>query len=106
MQYLITHSEHHIPWNKGKITGQKPPLKRNEIWAIRVHLHLRGRLRDLTMFNMAIDSKLRAFAKIEKVSARSGGQFMVKTRVTLEIENIKRPALIAHILSLYVVDIE
>lgn len=53
-----------------------------------------------------VDSKLRAFAKIEKVSARSGGQFMVKTRVTLEIENIKRPALIAHILSLYVVDIE
>ena len=60
MQYLLTHSEHHIPWNKGKITGQKPPLKRNEIWAIRVRLHIRGRLRDLAMFNMAIDSKLRA----------------------------------------------
>ena len=53
-----------------------------------------------------VDSKLRAHAKIDKVSARSGGQFMVKTRVTLEIENIDRPALIAHILSLYVVDIE
>ena len=60
MQYLLTHSEHHVPWNKGKITGQKPPLKRNEIWAIRVHLHIHGRLRDLAMFNMAIDSKLRA----------------------------------------------
>ena len=60
MQYLLTHSEHHIPCNKGKITGQKPPLKRNEIWAIRVRLHIRGRLRDLAMFNMAIDSKLRA----------------------------------------------
>jgi len=53
-----------------------------------------------------VDSKLRAHAKIEKVSARSDGQFMVKTRVTLEIEKIERPALIAHILSLYVVDIE
>ena len=59
MQYLLTHAEHHIPWNKGKITGQRPPLKRNEIWAIRVRLHIRGRLRDLAMFNMAIDSKLR-----------------------------------------------
>ncbi len=60
MQYLLTHSEQHIPWNKGKITGQKPPLKRNEIWAIRIRLHTRGRLRDLALFNMAIDSKLRA----------------------------------------------
>jgi hypothetical protein len=41
MQHLLAHSDNHIPWNKGKITGQKPPLKRNEIWAIRVHLHIR-----------------------------------------------------------------
>jgi integrase len=60
MQHLLAHSDNHIPWNKGKITGQKPPLKRNEIWAIRVHLHIRGRIRDLALFNMAIDSKLRA----------------------------------------------
>ena len=60
MQYLLTYSERHTPWNKGKITGQKPPLKRNEIWAIRVLLQIRGRLRDLAMFNLAIDSKLRA----------------------------------------------
>ena len=60
MQYLLTYSERHTPWNKGKITGQKPPLKRNEIWAIRVRLQIRGRLRDLAMFNLAIDSKLRA----------------------------------------------
>lgn len=53
-----------------------------------------------------VGSKLRAHAKIERVSARSGGQFMVKTKVTLEIENIKRPALIADILSLYVVNTE
>ncbi len=60
MQHLLTHHDNHIPWNKGKITGQKPPLKRNEIWAIRVHLHIRGRIRDLALFNMPIDSKLRA----------------------------------------------
>jgi integrase len=60
MEYLLTHSGHHIPWIKGKITGQTPPLKRNEIRAIRARLHIRGRLRDLAMSNMAIDSKLRA----------------------------------------------
>ena len=48
-----------MPWNKGKLTGQKPPLKRTEIWAIRVHLQLAQRVRDLALFNLAIDSKLR-----------------------------------------------
>ena len=52
-----------------------------------------------------VDSRVRAMARIEKVSARSGGQFMIKTRVTLEIENRRRPAVVADILSLYVVDI-
>lgn len=60
MQYQLTHESGRVPWNKGKITGQKPPLKRNEIWAIRVRLQIRGRLRDLALFNLAIDSKLRA----------------------------------------------
>jgi integrase len=49
-----------IPWNKGKIVGQKMPLKLREIWAIRVRLQLRTNLRDLALFNLAIDSKLRA----------------------------------------------
>ena len=60
MQYLLTQDRPHVPWNKGRITGQKPPLKRNEIWAIRVHLQLQRRVRDLALFNLAIDSKLRA----------------------------------------------
>ena len=50
-----------------------------------------------------VDSRVRARARIENVSARSGGQFMVKTRATLEIEGRKRPAVVADILSLYVV---
>ncbi len=49
-----------IPWNKGKITGQKPPLKPQHIWSIRVLLRLKGKTRDLALFNLAIDSKLRA----------------------------------------------
>jgi len=47
------------PWSKAKLTGQKPPLKRKEIWAIRVRLQLAKRPRDLALFNLAIDSKLR-----------------------------------------------
>ena len=49
-----------IPWNKGKLIGQKPPLKVQEIWAIRFHLKVAGNLRELALFNLAIDSKLRA----------------------------------------------
>ena len=48
-----------VPWNKGKLIGQKPPLKLKEVWAIRIRLQLAGRLRDLALFNLAIDSKLR-----------------------------------------------
>lgn len=49
----------HVPWNKGKLTGQKPPLKLKEIWGIRIHLQMDHAVRDLAMFNLAIDSKLR-----------------------------------------------
>lgn len=47
------------PWNKGKLLGQKPPLKLTEIWAIRIRLQLDHRARELALFNLAIDSKLR-----------------------------------------------
>ena len=50
----------HEPWNKGKLIGQKTPLKLKEIWAIRIRLELSHRVRDLALFNLAIDSKLRA----------------------------------------------
>ena len=48
------------PWNKGRLTGQKRPLKPNEVWTIRVRLQLERHRRDLALFNLAIDSKLRA----------------------------------------------
>lgn len=48
------------PWNKSKLVGQKAPLKLKEIWAIRIRLELSHRIRDLALFNLAIDSKLRA----------------------------------------------
>jgi integrase len=46
-------------WNKGKLLGQKPPLKLKEVWEIRVRLQLSSNLRELALFNLAIDSKLR-----------------------------------------------
>ena len=47
------------PWNKGKIVGQKAPLKLKDIWALRVRLQMERRVRELALFNLGIDSKLR-----------------------------------------------
>ena len=47
------------PWNKGKLLGQKPPLKLKDIWAIRIRLQMNHRTRELALFNLAIESKLR-----------------------------------------------
>lgn len=46
-------------WNKGRIVGQKRPLQISHIWGIRIRLELEGKTRDLALFNMALDSKLR-----------------------------------------------
>ena len=56
----MTQREGRPAWNREKLVGQKPPLKLKEIWAIRVRLQMTERWRDLALFNLAIDSKLRA----------------------------------------------
>ena len=48
-----------MPWNKGKLIGAKSPLRPKHVWSIRTKLQIGGRTRDLAMFNLAIDSKLR-----------------------------------------------
>jgi integrase len=48
-----------IPWNKGKLTGAKSPLRPKHVWSIRTKLQMADRKRDLALFNLAIDSKLR-----------------------------------------------
>ena len=50
---------HREPWNKGKLVGQKAPFKVKDIWALRVHLQMGDRARELALFNLGIDSKLR-----------------------------------------------
>jgi Phage integrase family len=71
------------PWNKGRPIGQNRPLKPKDVWTIRVRLQLEGRKRDLAMFNLAVDSKLRGCdlvrLKIDDVSA--GGR--VRDRATV-----------------------
>ena len=47
------------PWNKGALVGSKPPLKPKQVWSIRLGLQRQGRIRDLALFDLAIDSKLR-----------------------------------------------
>jgi len=59
MQLFKRNISQRVPWNKGKLTGQKPPLQLKHVWAIRTTLQLDGRARDLALFNLAIDSKLR-----------------------------------------------
>jgi hypothetical protein len=68
MNTIATYS--HQPWNKGKIVGQKAPLRVRDIWAIRVRLQLAEKTRDLALFNLAIDSKLRACWTNQAASTR------------------------------------
>jgi hypothetical protein len=62
------------PWNKGKLIGAKPPLRAKHVWSIRTMLQIEGRKRDLGLFNLAIDRKLRGCdvvsVKVEDVSPR------------------------------------
>ena len=69
-----TTSPRPAPWNKGKLIGAKPPLRPKHIWSIRTKLQVEGRTRDLALFNLAIDSKLRGCdvvsIKVEDVAPR------------------------------------
>ena len=80
-----------VPWNKGKLTGQKPPLKLKEIWAIRIRLQLAAKTRELAMFNLAIDSKLRACDLTRlRVSGICLGS-LVAPRATVMQQKTQRP---------------
>jgi hypothetical protein len=52
-------ASHREPWNKGKIVGQKAPFKVKDVWALRAYLKVDSRIRELALFNLGIDSKLR-----------------------------------------------
>ncbi|HFD33274.1 MAG TPA: integrase [Gammaproteobacteria bacterium] len=93
MLYLTHDKPHHThtPWNKGKITGQKPPLKLNEVWAIRIRLQIANKTRDLALFNLALDSKLRSCDLVKlKVSDVAHGSHIAK-RCTIMQMKIRKP---------------
>lgn len=80
-----------VPWNKGKLIGQKSPLKMQDIWSIRMRLQNEGRLRDLALFNLALDSKLRACDLLNlRVSDVSNGD-TVNNRATVMQQKTGRP---------------
>src|ERR1700731_3027826 len=82
---------HPEPWNKGKLVGQKAPFKLKEIWAIRVRLQLSGRRRELALFNLAIDSKLRACDLVKlKVRDVCHGQTVASRTIVLQ-QKTQRP---------------
>ena len=82
---------HHEPWNKGKLTGQKAPLRLQDIWAIRVRLQLKEHPRDLALFNLAIDSKLRACDLMNlRVRDVSHGE-RIASRTTILQQKTQRP---------------
>jgi integrase len=54
-----TPAHRRVPWNKGKLTGARPPLRPKHVWAIRTKLQMERQIRNLALFNFAIDSKLR-----------------------------------------------
>ena len=60
MEQSASAGRRHAPWNKGKLVGQKSPLKLRDIWAVRIRLQVASSIRDLALFDLAIDSKLRA----------------------------------------------
>ena len=80
-----------VPWNKGKVIGQKPPLKRSEIWAIRIRLQITGQIRELALFNLAIDSKLRAcdLVRLRVCDVVQGSQ--IASRAVVMQRKTKRP---------------
>ena len=73
------------PWNKGKLVGQKAPFKLSDIWAIRIRLQMYERVRDLALFDLAIDSKLRA-CDLVKIRVRdvSHGERMAARAIVMQ----------------------
>jgi len=74
---------HPFPWNRGRLIGQKPPLKLREIWAVRIRLQMLKRKRDLALFNLAIDSKLRGcdLVKLKVAEVYTGNQVVSRAMI-------------------------
>ena len=80
------------PWNKGRLLGQKRPLKPKDVWSIRVRLQMERRARNLALFNLAIDSKLRGCDLVRlQVDDVSAGGGRIRDRATIVQKKTGRP---------------
>jgi integrase len=87
----VANAVHREPWNKGKIVGQKAPFKLKDIWALRVRLQMEHRVRELALFNLGIDSKLRGCDLVAlKVRDVSHGD-QLATRAIVMQQKTQRP---------------
>ena len=80
---LLEDSPRREPWNKGKLVGQRRPLKPKEIWGIRIRLQMEGNIRDLALLNLAIDSKLRGcdLVRLRVADVTHSGRVMSRANV-------------------------
>ena len=83
--------DHPQPWNKGLLVGQKKPLQPKHVWSIRVRLEIARRWRDLALFNLAIDSKLRACDLVKLRIDEVCSDAKVRHRATVVQKKTGRP---------------
>ena len=78
---MATHQTH--PWNQDRIIGQKRPLQISHIWGIRIRLELEQKVRDLALFNLGLDSKLRGcdLVKLKVSDVACGRSLLSRTHV-------------------------
>jgi len=79
------------PWNKGRLIGQKPPLKLREVWTVRTRLQMVGNTREIALFNLAIDSKLRGCDLVRLMVPDLAHGSQVLARATVVQQKTKQP---------------
>lgn len=84
-------ANHREPWNKGKIVGQKAPFKLKDIWALRVRLQMQDHVRELALFNLGIDSKLRGCDLVQLTVRDICHGDQVATRAIVMQQKTQRP---------------
>lgn len=83
-EHLLALRPSRVVWNKGRIVGQKHPLQPKHVWSIRVRLEMADNARDLALFNMAIDSKLRGcdLVRLKVRDVFAAGRVRERTSIT------------------------
>ncbi len=87
----LPHRRPVVPWNKGRFIGPKPPFKPKQVWAIRLHLQREERLRDLAMFDLAVDSKLRGCDLVRLRTGQLVVNATVRHRATTIQQKTEKP---------------